>query len=210
MNIIRTKTGNNHKQQACSNPCYITKTAKTNWKLSQKNKVLRWIIVSSETAESSETKSWIICCNFFPCFHPSFTFFPLPKPVSRLTRIYHHLINPLTVRVTGAPQMILPPVSSINPCSPMPPGTWRTPGLSIPWCCLSTSSSVCLVFFRLSLCLAKWVRPDLMSGRHDHTTAVCISLVVWRSSCGLIACWILAWTSLLVTWSLYEMHSILG
>ena len=147
MNIIRTKTGNNHKQQACSNPCYITKTAKTNWKLSQQNKVLRWIIVSSETAESSETKSWIICCNFFSCFHPSFTFFPLPKPVSRLTRIYHHLINPLTVRVTGAPQMILPPVSSINPCSPMPPGTWRTPGLSIPWCCLSTSSSVCLVFF---------------------------------------------------------------
>ena len=25
-------------------------------------------------------------------------------------------------------------------------GTWRTLGLSIPWCCLPTSSSVCLVF----------------------------------------------------------------
>ena len=29
---------------------------------------------------------------------------------------------------------------------------WRTPGLSIPWCCLPTSSPVCVVFFPLSLC----------------------------------------------------------
>ena len=36
---------------------------------------------------------------------------------------------PLTARVTGAPQMILQPVSSIFPCSPLLPGTWRTPGL---------------------------------------------------------------------------------
>ena len=35
-------------------------------------------------------------------------------------------------------------------CSPLPSGTWRTPGLSIPWCCFPTSSSVCLVFFHLS------------------------------------------------------------
>ena len=40
----------------------------------------------------------------------------------------------------------------------------RTPGLSIPWCCLPTSSSVCLVFFPLSLCLARWFWPDLMNG----------------------------------------------
>ena len=32
----------------------------------------------------------------------------------------------------GAPQMIAQPVSSIFPCSPMPSGTWQTPGLSIP------------------------------------------------------------------------------
>ena len=32
--------------------------------------------------------------------------------------------------------------------------------------------------------------------------------IVRRSSCGPIACWILAWTSLLVIWSLYEMCSI--
>ena len=55
------------------------------------------------------------------------------------------------------------------PCSPLPSWTWRTPGLSIPWCCLPTSSSVCLVFFPLSLCLARWFWPHLMNERHDHT-----------------------------------------
>ena len=67
-------------------------------------------------------------------------------------------------------------------CSPLLSGTCRTPGLSIPWCCLHTSSSVCLVFFPLSPCLARWYWPDLMNRKHDHTTAVCISL---RSSGGL-------------------------
>ena len=33
--------------------------------------------------------------------------------------------------------------------------------------------------------------------------------MVRRSSCGPIACWILAWTSSLVAWSLYKMRSIL-
>ena len=85
------------------------------------------------------------------------------------------IIYPLITRVIGATQMILQPVSSIFPCSPLPSGTWQTAGLSIPWC-LPTSSSVCLVFFPLSLCLARWFWPDLLNGRHDHTTAVCISL----------------------------------
>ena len=106
--------------------------------------------------------------------------------------------------------MISQPISSIFPCSPLPSGTLRTPGLSIPRCCLHTSSSICLVFFPLSLCLARWFRPDLTNGRHDHTTAVCVSFTMARrSSCGPIAYWILARTSSLVTWSLYEMHSIL-
>ena len=35
---------------------------------------------------------------------------------------------------------------------------------------------VCLVFFPLSLCLARWFWPDLMNGRHVPTTAVCVSL----------------------------------
>ena len=72
--------------------------------------------------------------------------------------------------------MISQPVFSIFPCSPLPSGTRRTPGLSIPWCCLPTSSCFCLVFFPLSLCLARWVCPDLMNGRHIHATAVCVSL----------------------------------
>ena len=42
------------------------------------------------------------------------------------------IINPLTARVVGAPQMILQPVFSIFPCSPLLSGTCRTPGLSIP------------------------------------------------------------------------------
>ena len=41
------------------------------------------------------------------------------------------IINPLTVRVVGAPQMILQPVFSSFPCSPLPSGTWRTQGQSI-------------------------------------------------------------------------------
>ena len=39
------------------------------------------------------------------------------------------------------------PVSSIFLSSPLPSGTWQTQGLSIPWCCLSTSVSVSLVSF---------------------------------------------------------------
>ena len=54
--------------------------------------------------------------------------------------------------------------------------TWRTPGLSVPRCCLPSSSFVRLVFFPISLCLARWFWPDLMNGKHDHTTAVCVSL----------------------------------
>ena len=42
-------------------------------------------------------------------------------------------LNSITVRVVGVPQMILHPVSSIFPCSPLPSGTWRNPCLSIPW-----------------------------------------------------------------------------
>ena len=43
-------------------------------------------------------------------------------------------------------------------------------------CCLPNSSFVSLVFFPLPLCRARWFWPDLMNGRHDRTTAVCISL----------------------------------
>ena len=42
------------------------------------------------------------------------------------------IINPLTARVVGAPQMIWQLVSSIFPCSPLPYRICRTPGLSVP------------------------------------------------------------------------------
>ena len=92
------------------------------------------------------------------------------------------IIYPLTARGVGVPQMISQPVFFIFPCSPLPSGTCRTPGLSISCCCLPTSSFVRLVFFPLSLCLARWFWPDLMNGRHDHTTAVfCLFTMVRRS-----------------------------
>ena len=47
---------------------------------------------------------------------------------------------------------------------------------AIRWCRLPTSFYVCLVFFPLTLRLAVWFWPDLINGRHDHTTAVCVSL----------------------------------
>ena len=95
------------------------------------------------------------------------------------------IMYPLTARIVGTPQMVSQPVSSIFSCTPLPSWFWWTPGLSIPWCCLLTSSvTICLVFFPLWLCLAKWFWPDLMNGRHDHTTAVCVTL---RSSGGLRA-----------------------
>ena len=60
--------------------------------------------------------------------------------------------------------MISQPVFSMFLCSPLPSGTWWTPGLSIPWCCFPTSSSVCLVFFPLSLCLERWFWPNWWTG----------------------------------------------
>ena len=42
---------------------------------------------------------------------------------------------------------------------------------------LSSHLFCCLpCFLPLSLCLARWFWPDLIKGRHDHTTAVCVSL----------------------------------
>ena len=85
------------------------------------------------------------------------------------TLVYITFTYPLTARVAGAPQMTSQSVFSIFPCSPLPSGTWRTPGLSITWRCLPTSSSVSLVFFPLSLCLARWFWPDLQfASFYDH------------------------------------------
>ena len=64
------------------------------------------------------------------------------------------IIYPFTARVVRAPHDFT--ASFLHfPCSQLPSGTCWTPSLSIHWCCLLTSSSVCLVFFPLSLCLAR-------------------------------------------------------
>ena len=57
-------------------------------------------------------------------------------------------------------------------------------------------------------CMMVLARPDERETWPYHCS-LCLFIIVRRSSCGQIACWILAWTSLLVTWSLYEMCSIL-
>ena len=109
------------------------------------------------------------------------------------------IIYSLTARVVGAPQMISQPVSSILPCSQLPSRTWRTPGLSIPWCCPPTFYSVCLVVFPLSLCLARWFWSDLMNGKTwTYYCGLHLFTFMIRSSCDPIACWILARTSSLV------------
>ena len=102
------------------------------------------------------------------------------------------IIYPLTARVVGESQIVSQLVSSIFLCSPLPSGTWRTSVLPIPWCCLPTSFSVCLVFLLLQLCLARWFWPDLMSGRHVHYhCSVRFFTTVRRYSCDPIASWIL-------------------
>ena len=64
----------------------------------------------------------------------------------RSCHLHLHLSLAVT-RGVGAPQMTSQTVSSIFLCSPLPSWTWLIPGLAIPWRCLPTSSSVCLVFF---------------------------------------------------------------
>ena len=110
---------------------------------------------------------------------------------------------PSTAGVVGAPQMTSQPVSSIFLCSLLPSGTWQTLGLSSPQCCLSTSFSNGLVFFPPGKMVLD--RPDEQETCPYHFSFHLF--MIRRSSSGPIACWILAQTSSLITWSLYEMHS---
>ena len=116
---------------------------------------------------------------------------------------------PWTAGVFGAPKMTSQPVFSIFLCSPLPSWICRTPGLSIPWCFLSTSVSVYFVFFRPFTVPGKmfFARPDERKTCPYHLSLRLFTMVR-RSSCGLFTCWILARTSSLVTWSLNEMRSI--
>ena len=116
---------------------------------------------------------------------------------------------PLTARTIEAPQMISQPVFSIFPCSLLPSGTWRTPGLSIPDVIFPSLLLSALSSCRFTVpCKTVLARPC-----ERETCPYYFSLrlftVIRRFSCGSIACWILARISSLVTWSLYEMRSIL-
>ena len=57
-------------------------------------------------------------------------------------------------------------------------------------------------------CKMVLARPDKQETCPYHCSLRLFTMVR-RSSFGPIARWILAWTSSLITWSLYEMHSIL-
>ena len=118
------------------------------------------------------------------------------------------IIYPLTARVIGAPGMILQPVFSIFPCSPLSSGTCRTAGLSIPWSCLPISSSVCLVPPFTVPCKMVLARPEERETWPYHCS-LHLFTVIRRSLFGPIASWILAQTSSLVTWPFYEMRNIL-
>ena len=147
---------------------------------------------------NTETRNMRCHCSFVPlssAFRQNKTQRTKPKSTwnsSLLKLCHHHLISyPITANAVGAPQMMSQPVSDIFLCSPLPSGTWRTPGLSIPWCCLPTSFSYCLIFFPLSLYLARWFWPDLMNGTTcPYHCSLHHFMMVRRSLWGLTACWI--------------------
>ena len=83
------------------------------------------ILVTAEAVKQTSMEL-IVCFGLgIPSIHTDMT---LAKDMLIIVII----IYPLTARVVGAPQMILQPVFSIFPCSPLPSGTCRTLGLSIP------------------------------------------------------------------------------
>ena len=73
---------------------------------------------------------------------------------------------------------------------------------------MSSYFSVCLPCLlppSIVSCKMVWARPDERETCPDHFSLRLFAMVK-RSSCGPIACWILAQTSSLITWSLYEMR----
>ena len=109
-------------------------------------------------------------------------------------------IYPLTARVVGAPQMILQPVSSIFPVLLCPLGPGELQACPIPDVVFPPLPLSALSRFPLSLCLARWLlaRPDERETSPYHYSLRLFTMVR-----------ILARTSPLVTWSLYEMCNIL-
>ena len=84
---------------------------------------------------------------------------------------------PLTAGVVGAPRMTSQPVSSIFfSVLHCPLGVGERHACPCPDVFFPPLFPVCLVFFPLSLYLARWFGPDLMNGSHVHTISVCVSL----------------------------------
>ena len=107
--------------------------------------------------------------------------------------------------------MILQPVFSNFPCSPLP-SSWDLPN-SRPVHSLMLSSHLflcmsCLLPPLTVPCKMVLARPDERETWPYHCY-LRLFTTVRRSSCGTVAFWVLARTSPLVTWSLYEMCSIL-
>ena len=115
----------------------------------------------------------------------------------------------LTARVVWAQQMISQPVSSIFL-------------FSTALCNVANSRPVhfLMLSFRLFFCLPCLFPPftvpyKMVLARPEewetcpYHCSLHLFTMVRRSSCGPIACWILTRTFSLVTWSLYEMRSIL-
>ena len=125
--------------------------------------------------------------------------------------ISSHFIYPLTARVVGAPQIILQPVSPYY-FSLFSAALWdlanSRPVHSL---MLSAHLFLCLLCLLPPFtvpCKMVLARPDERKTCPYHCSLRLFTMVR-RSSCGPTACWILTRTSSLVTWSLYEMHSIL-
>ena len=111
---------------------------------------------------------------------------------------------PFNLEGHWAPQMILQPVSST--------ALWDLAN-SRPVHSLMLSSHLffclpCLLPPFTVSCKMVLARPDKWETCPYHCS-LCLFTIVRRSSCGPIACLVLAQTSSLVTWSLYEMRSIL-
>ena len=101
--------------------------------------------------------------------------------LSRFRSLSSHLIYPLTARVVGAPQMISQPVSSIF--FPVLHCHHLANSRPVHSPMLSSHHFLCLpcllplFIVPCKMVLARPVdRTDLMNVRHDHTTAVCVSL----------------------------------
>ena len=92
------------------------------------------------------------------------------------------IIYPIIGRFVGAPQMISQPVSSIVPCSPLPPWTWRTPGLSFPDVVFPPLLLSALPSFTVP-CKMVLDKPDERETCQYHCS-LCLFTMAMRSSCG--------------------------